>query len=646
MKKRLFRRLILLLPLAILGLFSTGFAQINSVNNGFWFSTTTWDCACIPASTDQIIVNHVVTLSFFDWIIDAPGSIIVAAGATLKEAVGAKIIYMTGGNFTNNGTTNISYLISVDASTTITNNDSMRMDVALYNVGTVINNGVMADVDTIANYGTFINTVAGRVRATLFYSEDSCVNNGNILARDFGNVGVFENNKLMRNVNLLNTGYFENMPGGISNAVFFGNLGYFENYNSAELNITFDFYNGDTVLSDAFFWNDGFVGVGRHWFNFSGDTIDGDSGQFCVAEYTVNQGTMLGTFDLCDNTPIGVTPPIIDINADSIAPGITYCASACKMVLSLTIDSTSCSGSCDGKIVARVFGGSFPYTFLWDNGGATDSILNLCEGAYLVTISDSAGDTLQAGAYLFTPALNLTMSSTNALCGDTNGTATVLAYEGNKPYTYQWNDSGNQTTVTATGLLPGLYNVTVSDVLGCTAFGDITVGQPTDLTISVIITNTTCPDSANGSIEAIVTGGTPPFTYGWEPGFGSGAIYDSIMPGSYTITVTDSNGCIVSATAELNSLNGEECSTWHIFTGISANGDLVDDTWIITGMERFDQVSVVIFSNRGIVVWESERYQNDWDGTDKGGQPLMEGIYYYVVTRPDEKFKGWIYLTR
>ena len=66
----------------------------------------------------------------------------------------------------------------------------------------------------------------------------------------------------------------------------------------------------------------------------------------------------------------------------------------------------------------------------------------------------------------------------------------------------------------------------------------------------------------------------------------------------------------------------------------------------INGLEKFDKVSVLIFNNRGIVIWESENYQNDWAGRDMKNQPLMEGIYYYVVTRPDEMYKGWIYLTR
>ena len=647
MRKCLSVQFSILLLISFIGLSSRGTAQIiNSVQNGSWFLTSTWDCNCIPVTTSNVNVNHSVNL-FFDWIIDFPGSITISAGGSLLQG-GTRILYMSGGSFTNNGTANISYIITTGVVTTITNNDSLRMDKGLFNLGTVINNGVMADVDSIANYGTFTNNAGGRIRTNLFYSETSVVNNGNIRARDFGNVGNFTNNNFLGTVNYLNTGFFFNNPGAIATAALFGNLGYFENFSSSELNITYDFYNGDTVLSSAFFWNDGFVGVGRNWYNFLGDTIDGNSGQFCVANFTANAGNMLGTFDLCDNTPPVVIPPapVIDFNSDTIAPGITYCAAACQMVLSLTIDSITCNGGCDGKIVPRVFGGTFPYSFSWSNGSTADSIFNLCEGPFQVTVTDNAGDTLRAGVFFFTAPINLTMSSTDALCGISNGTATVFATQGNEPYTYVWNDVGNQTTATATGLSPTLYNVTVSDSLGCASVDDVIVGQPGGLAISLNVTPSTCPDSANGSIDATVTGGATPYTYLWQPGAGNGTVYLNRLPGSYTVTVTDSNGCAITGAVELISLDAEDCFDWKIFSGITANGDGVDDTWIIRGLNNYDQVSVMIFSNRGIVVWESENYKNEWDGTDLSGQPLMEGVYYYVVHRPDKWNKGWLFLTR
>ena len=57
-------------------------------------------------------------------------------------------------------------------------------------------------------------------------------------------------------------------------------------------------------------------------------------------------------------------------------------------------------------------------------------------------------------------------------------------------------------------------------------------------------------------------------------------------------------------------------------------------------------LAVEIFSNRGIVVWSSDDYDNEWEGTDQNGVALMEGVYYYVLSRPDAEIKGWVHITR
>ena len=59
-----------------------------------------------------------------------------------------------------------------------------------------------------------------------------------------------------------------------------------------------------------------------------------------------------------------------------------------------------------------------------------------------------------------------------------------------------------------------------------------------------------------------------------------------------------------------------------------------------------------IFTNRGVLVWNSDDYENDWDGTDYNGSPLVEGVYYYVVIRPEDITqpakidRGWVHILR
>ena len=243
-------------------------------------------------------------------------------------------------------------------------------------------------------------------------------------------------------------------------------------------------------------------------------------------------------------------------------------------------------------------------------------------------------------------AIALTLSSTEAFCNDSAGTATVVVTNGAKPYTYLWNDFLSQTASTAVGLPPGVYSLEMSDNNGCISSETITVGEIPGMSVVLNLTDATCVDNADGSIKAVVAGGTPPYNYQWEPGSGTGALFDNLLTGSYNVTVTDSNGCTNIDTIIISAQDGPECSEWKIFSGLTPNDDGVDDTWKIRGLGKFDKVSVTIISNRGIVVWKSDNYQNDWGGTDQDGMPLMEGIYYCVVSRTGKTFKRWVYISR
>ncbi|HAS44124.1 MAG TPA: hypothetical protein DCS93_26840 [Microscillaceae bacterium] len=63
---------------------------------------------------------------------------------------------------------------------------------------------------------------------------------------------------------------------------------------------------------------------------------------------------------------------------------------------------------------------------------------------------------------------------------------------------------------------------------------------------------------------------------------------------------------------------------------ITPNGDLINDTWQITGIERFNDYQIKVFSKAGQVVYQTSTYNNPWDGTSRG-KPLAPGIYYYHI---------------
>jgi len=125
--------------------------------------------------------------------------------------------------------------------------------------------------------------------------------------------------------------------------------------------------------------------------------------------------------------------------------------------------------------------------------------------------------------------------------GQNTGSAIGVPLHGHAPYTYSWSPGG-QTTATATGLSAGKYTITISDTIGCSASSSVTITQPTAITYSVTSSVATCIDT-NGAISVSAKGGTPAYTYLWNPGGGSNSTYTRLSSGTYTVTITDANGC-------------------------------------------------------------------------------------------------------
>ncbi len=160
-------------------------------------------------------------------------------------------------------------------------------------------------------------------------------------------------------------------------------------------------------------------------------------------------------------------------------------------------------------------------------------------------------------------------NSTNVLCnGQNTGSATATAAGGVTPYTYNWSNGGSGPTIN--NLAAGTYTVTVTDNSAATATASVTITQPPLLVLSPpTITNVSCNGGNNGSIQAHATGGVPPYFFSWSNG-SNGATISNLTAGSYSVTVTDDNGCTKTATYQVTqpalivinlvSLTHESCS--------------------------------------------------------------------------------------
>jgi gliding motility-associated-like protein len=211
--------------------------------------------------------------------------------------------------------------------------------------------------------------------------------------------------------------------------------------------------------------------------------------------------------------------------------------------------NVSCYNISNGSITANANGGTPNYTYQWNNGATTPTINGLASGTYTVTITDANGCTTQLNKTISQPssALNVTVaSSSNVSCfGQSNGSINLSVTGGTSPYTFSWNNG--ETTQNISGLITGTYTVSVADANGCTTTQSVTISQPSQALNASIASsqNVNCFGGNNASIALTVNGGTGPYTYNWSNGATTQNI-SSLTSGTYSVTVTDANGCTVS----------------------------------------------------------------------------------------------------
>jgi hypothetical protein len=176
----------------------------------------------------------------------------------------------------------------------------------------------------------------------------------------------------------------------------------------------------------------------------------------------------------------------------------------------------------------------------------TATASGLVAGTYTVTVTDDEGCSAIASVTINQPAqIGLTMTKVDVSCfGGNDGSATVTVSGGSAPFTYLWNTVPAQTTATASGIVAGTYTVTVTDDEGCSATASVTINQPAQIDLTMSKVDVSCFGGNDGSATVTVSGGSAPFTYLWNTvPAQTTATASGLVAGTYTVTVTDDEGC-------------------------------------------------------------------------------------------------------
>lgn len=208
----------------------------------------------------------------------------------------------------------------------------------------------------------------------------------------------------------------------------------------------------------------------------------------------------------------------------------------------------------------------FDASGLQDNGGHCKTIALTSSSANCINqannvyspLTDARGNARignpDIGAYEYNPCTGFSAASYNAqepdCFGLSNGSATVTPTGGLTPYTYLWSsNAGSATTQSVSGLASGSYSCVVQDFNGCLDTLAFVLGEPSALMINGNSYPETCPGACNGWADVMVTGGTPNYSYYWQPVNQFSSTASFLCAGTYTCDVVDGNGCTASYTA-------------------------------------------------------------------------------------------------
>ncbi len=225
--------------------------------------------------------------------------------------------------------------------------------------------------------------------------------------------------------------------------------------------------------------------------------------------------------------------------------------SAVSVIISSQTD-VSCFGGNDGMATASGSGGTGTILYSWSSGGMASTASALSAMTYTVTATDVNGCTASEQVLITEPSaidLLLNVQSHVSCFGAMDGEAVAAASGGTGSLSYLWSNS--DTAAMASGLLAGIYTVTVTDSNNCSSSDQLVIDEPSELIVSIgPVESVSCFGGADGSAQVSASGGTAPVLFLWSNGSATSQI-TALPAGIYAVTATDSNGCVATDTVDI-----------------------------------------------------------------------------------------------
>lgn len=315
----------------------------------------------------------------------------------------------------------------------------------------------------------------------------------------------------------------------------------------------------------------------------------------------------------------------------SISTAVITEPSALLLLSSKT--NLACGGSSTGSATATVGGGTAPFTYSWSNGNVGSGINGLTAGNYAVTVTDANGCTAGSSVNITEPnPLVLAKSVVTPLCGSGNGSVDIYVSGGSSPYDCLWSTGASTSTITA--ISAGSYSASVTDASGCTAVLVIILQTSPPPTIVTSVTPATCGFN-NGAIASTASGGTSPYIYSWSDGATTSSV-SGLQAATYTLTVTEANGCLGITTATVDCVTGIKESENTLSLNISpnpSNGNFILDC----KFEKSDRAIISLNTILGETVMLIDDVRPDRIYKKQVDTGHISGGIYFLIVQQDHQ---------